>query len=107
MIILHCSPPLSLSLSVPFKRRPGNLRIIWLRSHRRVQSSDVSARQLKLYFDCPPQVEFVVTEDRGPNGADGRAVFDPPINASLIVTLYRVSPRLNELGQVCDVKLHL
>ena len=34
-----------------------------------------------------------MTEDRGPNGADGRAVFDPPINASLIVTLYRVSPR--------------
>ncbi|XP_019856658.1 PREDICTED: EH domain-binding protein 1-like protein 1 isoform X2 [Amphimedon queenslandica] len=54
--------------------RPGSLRVIWLRSHRRVQSSDV---------------EFVVTEDRGPNGADGRAVFDPPISASLIVTLYR------------------
>jgi hypothetical protein len=54
--------------------RPEKLRIIWLRSQRRVQSSEI---------------EFVVTEDRGPNGADGRAVFDPPISASLIVTLYK------------------
>ena len=36
------------------------------------------------------QVEWVCTEDRGPNGASGRAVFDPPIAAALIVTLYRV-----------------
>ena len=51
--------PLSLSLSVLFKRRPGNLRIIWLRSHRRVQSSDVSARQLKSYFDRPHRLSLL------------------------------------------------
>lgn len=54
--------------------RPDNLRVLWLRSHRRTQSIEV---------------EWVCTEDRGPNGASGRAVFDPPIAAALIVTLYR------------------
>ena len=39
---------------------------------------------------CITQVEWVCTDDRGPNGATGRAVFDPPIAASLIVTLYKV-----------------
>ncbi len=30
------------------------------------------------------------TEDRGPNGADGRAEYDPPISVALIVSLYQV-----------------
>ena len=37
------------------------------------------------------QVQWLVKDDQGPNGAVGRAVFDPPIAISLIVTLYKVS----------------
>ena len=33
----------------------------------------------------------MVSDDFGPNGAKGRAVFNPAIAVSLVVTLYRVS----------------
>ena len=43
------------------------------------------------------QVKWVPTEDRGPNGAEGKARFDPPLSISLIVTLYRVSDKPTSL----------
>ncbi len=36
------------------------------------------------------QVKWLPTEDRGPNGADGKAMFDPIISVALIVSLYQV-----------------
>ena len=38
----------------------------------------------------PPQVSWVVKEDRGPNGAEGRGQFKPAFTVGLIVTLYKV-----------------
>jgi len=65
----------------------------------------VSAKQflIRLYCSSPiteslpflslstPQAAWVVSEDFGPNGAKGKAVFNPAISVSLVVTLYRVS----------------
>ena len=36
------------------------------------------------------QVQWVVSEDRGPNGASGRAKFKPSFSVGLLVTLYKV-----------------
>ena len=41
------------------------------------------------------QVQFVTTEDRGPKGSSGRAVFDPALSVSLVITLYRVCVRVD------------
>ncbi|XP_064391177.1 uncharacterized protein LOC135339010 isoform X2 [Halichondria panicea] len=68
-----------IDLSVKGSWRPDNLRIVWLRNHRKVKSQDV---------------QWIPKEDRGPKGAEGRASFDPIISVALIVTLYR------EHGQV-------
>ena len=37
-----------------------------------------------------------MSEDFGPNGAKGRAVFNPAIAVSLVVTLYRVSQKAGQ-----------
>lgn len=48
------------------------------------------------------QVDWVPTEDRGPQGAEGRATFNPPIAVALIITLYRVShPSLSSPSLIC------
>jgi hypothetical protein len=49
------------------------VRVIWIRSHRRVQSIDV---------------KWQPSEDRGPNGALGKATFDPSFSVALLVTVY-------------------
>jgi hypothetical protein len=36
------------------------------------------------------QVQWVVTEDRGPNGAKGKGKFKPAFSVGLVVTLYKV-----------------
>jgi hypothetical protein len=35
-------------------------------------------------------VKWVATEDRGPNGATGKARFKPAFSVGLLVTLYKV-----------------
>ena len=37
------------------------------------------------------QIKWEPTEDRGPNGAVGKATFDPSFAVALIVTIYGVS----------------
>ena len=51
-------------------RKPENLQVVWLRGHRRIDS---------------PTVKWVPKTESG----EGRATFDPPIAASLLVTLYQ------------------
>lgn len=59
-------------------------------------------------------MEWICTDDRGPNGASGRAVFDPPISATLIVTLYKVCPPpscmalpyIASVSLMCDLLSH-
>lgn len=50
------------------------------------------------YYTCDAlssfQTTLVVSDDFGPNGAKGRAVFSPALSVSLVVTLYRVSEQL-------------
>ena len=36
------------------------------------------------------QVKWVTSEDRGPNGASGKAKFKPSFSVGLVVTLYKV-----------------
>ena len=47
------------------------------------------------------QTTLVVTDDFGPNGAKGRAVFSPALSVSLVVTLYRVSQLVHESSSLC------
>jgi thiol-disulfide isomerase/thioredoxin len=54
--------------------RPEDVKVVWQRSHRKIESNAVKWR---------------VVADRGPEGATGRGLFDPPIAVALIITLYR------------------
>lgn len=36
------------------------------------------------------KVHWVVSEDRGPNGASGKGKFQPAFSVGLVVTLYKV-----------------
>ena len=42
----------------------------------------------KTYFSV--QVQWIVSEDRGPNGASGKGKFKPAFSVGLLVTLYKV-----------------
>ena len=48
------------------------------------------------------QVQWVVTEDRGPNGAKGKGKFKPAFSVGLVVTLYKVCTYIYHLTDLCD-----
>ncbi|CAI8056116.1 EH domain-binding protein 1, partial [Geodia barretti] len=54
--------------------RPTLLKVVWFRNHRKVESIPV---------------KWVTSEDRGPNGASGKAKFKPSFSVGLVVTLYK------------------
>ncbi|KAL5468773.1 hypothetical protein EMCRGX_G029889 [Ephydatia muelleri] len=62
------------------KWRPDQLRIVWQRNSRKVNTTPVRR---------------VAIEDRGPLGASGKAVFDVKLEATLIITLYEDAKQLN------------
>lgn len=53
----------------------------------------------KYVTSFPPslQVHWHPTEDRGPNGAVGKGIFDPSFSVALIVTIYGVSAKVRVL----------
>ena len=53
------------------------------------------------------QIPCIISEDRGPNGADGKATFNPPLSVSLIVTLYRVCSTCNVMHGGMNLKGNL
>jgi hypothetical protein len=58
--------------------RPTLLKVMWFRNHRKVESIPV---------------KWITSEDRGPNGASGKAKFKPTFSVGLVVTLYKEKGR--------------
>ena len=54
------------------------------------KQTEICCHYNTFHFCLTLQVQWKPSEDRGPNGAEGRASFDPIISVALIVTLYRV-----------------
>ena len=82
-----------------FGRRPDELRVLWQRRNRKANSIPVcfffaqlrpAYGELHCTLRSLLQVKWVVTEDKGPNGASGKAKFEQKLQVSLVVTLYQV-----------------
>ncbi|KAL5482183.1 hypothetical protein EMCRGX_G022478 [Ephydatia muelleri] len=60
--------------------RPDQLRVLWQRSNRKVTTVPV---------------RWEAIEDRGPQGATGKAVFETKLEVALIITLYQEAKQMN------------
>lgn len=93
-------------------RRPDQLRIVWQRNSRKVNTIPVCCicflfelSLLKSFSKLLKKVRWEAIEDRGTLGASGKALFDVKLEATLIITLYQVhdlftadAPTFSEAG---------